>query len=202
MPNFPYSTGIPASTHNPSVDQPDMQTNTNSIDSIIGIDHFGFNSSSNNSGWHKQSTYVNETTPTTTLGQLALYSKGAAGGPSQLFLVRDNNAGTEVAMTPNPLVVGAPLRAQNGVSWLPGNLLIQWGVGTAATGTPGAPVQTVIPYSQNFSADFDPVVTISQQVTGQNPELVISVFVLGNSNFIVFNKGAARFIYWMAIGPI
>ncbi len=51
MPNFTYSINVPAASHNPSADQPIMQTNTNSIDSIITIDHFGFND--NQGGWHK-----------------------------------------------------------------------------------------------------------------------------------------------------
>jgi len=54
MPNFTYVTGIPAASHNPSTDQPDMQTNTNSINSIIQEDHYGFNVGGMNfSGYHK-----------------------------------------------------------------------------------------------------------------------------------------------------
>lgn len=51
MPNFTYTPNIPAASHNPSVDQPDMQINTNSTDQLIEVDHYSFND--NNGGYHK-----------------------------------------------------------------------------------------------------------------------------------------------------
>lgn len=47
-----YNTNIPDAPNDPSADQPKMQTNTNSIDTIIGIDHYSFADSP--SGFHKQ----------------------------------------------------------------------------------------------------------------------------------------------------
>lgn len=47
---FNYNAGIPATNNDPSVDQPNMQTNTNSINGIFPVDHFGFNN--NLGGWH------------------------------------------------------------------------------------------------------------------------------------------------------
>jgi hypothetical protein len=47
---FQYNTGIPAAPNNPSVDQPDMLTNTDSIDGLIDVDHIGFNE--NLGGYH------------------------------------------------------------------------------------------------------------------------------------------------------
>jgi len=58
MPNFIYTTNIPAAPHNPSADQPIMQVNANSINSIIGVDHYSFNSV--DGGYHKQVNLVNE----------------------------------------------------------------------------------------------------------------------------------------------
>ncbi len=50
MPNFPFTRDTPFATHNPSSDQPIMQTNTNSEDSIWAVDHHGFND--NLGGYH------------------------------------------------------------------------------------------------------------------------------------------------------
>lgn len=50
MPNFSFTRDIPFATHNPSSDQPIMQTNTNSEDSIWAVDHHGFND--NLGGYH------------------------------------------------------------------------------------------------------------------------------------------------------
>ena len=42
MSSFPYTTGIPNPPNDPSVDAPNMQTNTNTIASWVNIDHYGF----------------------------------------------------------------------------------------------------------------------------------------------------------------
>lgn len=59
MSSFPYNT-VPIATHNPSVDQPNMLTDTISIANLLAIDHFGFNTL--NGGYHKQITFPVVTT--------------------------------------------------------------------------------------------------------------------------------------------
>lgn len=59
--SFTYTTSIPATNNNPSDDQPDMQTNTNSINSLIAVDHVSFNNSAG--GKHLQVTFNSENTP-------------------------------------------------------------------------------------------------------------------------------------------
>ncbi len=78
MPNFTYKRDIPHSTHNPSVDQPDMEVNNNSIDSLIQIDHYGFND--NLGGYHKiihLPPQVSDPAPVAGTGQI--YTKTVAG---------------------------------------------------------------------------------------------------------------------------
>lgn len=202
MPLITYTRNIPDPPHNPSTDVPDMQHNTNSIDDIIAVDHLSFNDANNNSGFHKQSTYVNETTPTTGPGQLAVYSKGLIAGPSQLFLVRDNNAGTEVALTPNPTAIGNMSRTQTGFSWLPGNVLLQWGLTAIGAGPANTPVVFPVPFT--FPLAFVPVVTITQiGNTGSNDTTMVLIGSVTDTQFIVHNNNSAiTFIFWMAIGPI
>lgn len=48
----PYTINIPNGPNSPSADQPIMQQNTNSINSLIGVDHYGFNN--NLGGLHQQ----------------------------------------------------------------------------------------------------------------------------------------------------
>jgi len=52
MTNYAYDKNIPASNHNPSVDQPNMKTNATSIQNLIGEDHYTFGVP--NGGFHKQ----------------------------------------------------------------------------------------------------------------------------------------------------
>jgi len=70
MSNWVYTRDIPFASHNPSADQPVMQTNANSIDSLIQEDHFGFND--NQGGWHKvihQNPEVADPAAIPTIGQ-------------------------------------------------------------------------------------------------------------------------------------
>lgn len=51
---IPYNLNIPDAPNNPSDDQPKMQENTNSIDSLVAIDHYTFADAT--AGQHKQIT--------------------------------------------------------------------------------------------------------------------------------------------------
>ena len=59
---FPYTAGIPNPPNNPSQDVPVMQTNANTINSWVQVDHTGFNNA--NAGIHKQVTFaLNQAAP-------------------------------------------------------------------------------------------------------------------------------------------
>ena len=58
---FSYNIGVPFSTDNPSVDQPEMLLNTVSLHDIWDVDHIGFNE--NNGGSHLQTTFFQEVIP-------------------------------------------------------------------------------------------------------------------------------------------
>lgn len=59
--SFAYNNGVPAGPNDPSVDQPDMLTNTQSIENIINVDHVTFNNTAG--GKHKQVTFASKNTP-------------------------------------------------------------------------------------------------------------------------------------------
>jgi len=90
MPNFTYTRDIPFSSHNPSVDQPDMQINNNSIQDIIAVDHYGFNDGDNLSGYHKiihLPPQTNDPVAITGIGQV--YTKNV-NGDQQLYYESGN----------------------------------------------------------------------------------------------------------------
>lgn len=194
-----YNPNVPTGLVNLDEDYLNLQLNFQQADLSFAKDHFAFSDQTANNGFHKQTTFVNEAAPTTAAGQLALYSKGAVGGPSQLFLIRDNNAGTEVALTPNPGVggVGNIISAQNGYSWLPGSMLIQWGFDAIGA----VPSNTAINFLVPFSGAWLPVVTITQAggVSNTANSMIIS---RTNTNFTVHNNSTIVAVFWMAIGPI
>jgi len=64
---FTFNADIPASTNNPSTDQPKMLLNNQSELAIWGVDHITFNTAG--SGTHEQTTFLNYATPATPANQ-------------------------------------------------------------------------------------------------------------------------------------
>jgi hypothetical protein len=95
MTSFTYTNGVPDGPDNPSTDQPNMKTNTNSISGLIAVDHVGFNSigpSGTGGGQHLQVAFNGknvpgaQTDPTSTL----YTNSGLATSISELYYVNQN----------------------------------------------------------------------------------------------------------------
>lgn len=85
-----YNLGIPASANNPSVDQPNMQTNTNNIATYVAIDHVAFNTAG--SGEHNQVTFAAPTSHSAPSNPVSiLYTKNDANGNPQLNFINSQN---------------------------------------------------------------------------------------------------------------
>lgn len=92
MTSFTYNV-VPVSSNDPSQDQPQMLQNTNSINSLLGVDHVSFNSAGSggagaSGGQHLRVTYNDKTpAPAAQVDPLSLsYTKsGTASTVSQLF---------------------------------------------------------------------------------------------------------------------
>ena len=137
MGNFTYTTGIPNPPNNPSSDVPGMQTNCNSLNSLISVDHIGFNDGSNNGGRHLQVQMpVQGSIPSGLIGgEGTLYTKSGTG--AQLFYT-PGVSGNEYQLTrvigPNFATFGtftnyppAVVNQNGGWTFLPGGLLYQYG---------------------------------------------------------------------------
>lgn len=126
-----YNLGIPASGHNPSNDYTLVQENTNATSQIVGVDHATFNV--NFSGCHNQSTYLDQVSnPGSAAGQLRLYSKLDSSSISELYFQRDGNSSV-IQLTGKV----TPTASSSGYTFLPGGIILQWGVAniSASTGT-------------------------------------------------------------------
>lgn len=83
-----YNLGIPASTHNPSTDQPNMQANNDAIAQFVAVDHVGFNtgSSTDPSGTHNFVTFpVAQTDPSLVGSEARLYPKLFTGSATNIL---------------------------------------------------------------------------------------------------------------------
>jgi hypothetical protein len=197
--NFTYTTGIPNPPNNPSTDAPNMQTNTNSINSLISIDHVGFNT--NGSGIHKQVTLSNQAAPGLGDGTGVLYANliNANSWP-----VWQNAAGT------TPLISILTAASANGYCSLVGGVILQWGT-VSFSGGNDHETGTVSFATSNINFPSSCFVVIPQLQVASSSETVasntIAIRSKSSTQFIwVFNSssssGSTRYpgFYWIAIG--
>ncbi len=226
MTNFDYTRDIPASNNDPSQDQPDMLVNTNSTDSLIAEDHFSFGVP--NGGRHEQCTIGNRfripISPAIPDGVNqfgTLYcddtiSSGSDPLENGLWYMQQKDKDSLYQLTRtvaskntlfgkltqdflNPSTgIGVGNAFSAGWTFLPGGLLMQYGVATVTSSTP------II-----FPVLFTDI-PFSIQVTGAYSNLATGRFLYvssqSNSAFAIQTLKAnetgssATRITWIAIG--
>ena len=187
--SFTYNLNIPAANNNPSADQPNMKTNTNSINSIMNVDHFTF--SAGNAGRHKQVTLTNESAPGLTGGNGVLFANLANGNS---FPFWQNSAGT------------FPLFGQNSVSssgytTLPGGVILQWGTNSINSSGSSTPVSFPLAFpNAAFSVTFAAVNNQGNSPSANN--IYVKSGTLAPTGFTASNSssGGTIAIFWMAVG--
>lgn len=195
MPSLTYTTNIPDPPHSPSVDVPDMKTNTNSAYTIWTADHFTFSDA--NPGLHKQ-VQINSAggiPPGLQNGFETLYAKAAAGS-GELFFTR-GNSGIEIQMT-GP---GAPSATPNGYTFLPGGILLQWGRSSGGSLDSNGKITFPIAFPNNLFVVNPTLISKSGGTTSTNT--ISYVTGTGSTTSWQWNyTGTTSYIgfYWMAIG--
>ena len=201
MPLYAYKRSIPAQANNPSTDQPDMQTNTNSTDDIFNEDHFSFNQASG--GLHKKSRYIAGAAPSgTAAGMGTLYTK-AVSGQTQLFYTPDAT-GNEYRMTATDTATFATFGVYSlnyvagnngGWTYLPGGLLLQYGLRFPVSGG------TVVTFPRPFGQTWSITLGIVDNNSPANPgRLGIISGSTSTTGFTVLSPSNFPSMYWMAIG--
>ena len=201
MTDIDYLTDIPNGPNNPSVDQPNMKINTNGVADWVVEDHYGFKDI--NGGRHQFVRWPIANKPASTgAKELLLYNGSPDGTNFYLYYVR-NNSPTDIAhfvqMTRNEV----PVQATNGYTWMPGNILLQWGQFTSVgTGSPNA----TVPLLTNFasSAEF---YSVTCTVLNNTSASYVKVNSLSNNQFtatvVGSNTGTPQngiTFCWMALG--
>jgi hypothetical protein len=198
MPNFTYTTDIPDAQHNPSNDQPDMKINTNSINGIIDVDHYGFNTSGGptdeKGGTHRQVTLTNMGPPGLGQGDGVLFSQLHRG---EAWPYWQNGLGQN-------LMLGGPTTlAESGSVFLAGGVLIQWGQVSASPFSSGdsGTVSFTTTFSAIFTVYITPAFDNGDPPNGTGVFSVNKVLNVGNFkwSFVTSSSKYTRF-YWLAIG--
>ena len=121
MPTYSYNSSVPAADHDPSVDQPTMQTNALSIQSIWSEDHYTFGSDGSVDGQHKIIRFPSNVLPSAPsgLGLVGYTQPGTADNTRSQFFVQ--NSSNSILMTgirafAYCTIAGSSLTQQNGTN--------------------------------------------------------------------------------------
>ncbi len=218
--NFTYTQNIPLATNKPSVDQPNMKINTNSINSIIAVDHLSFGQATGilSDGYHKTihqsqdtrtrsgvgATYANFPVGIVGVNQVvaASYTPDTTGAVADTQLFSVTGLGVTSQLTAN--LTNDP---REGWCWC-GGILIQWGEVSSAAGggtvTFKDRVAGAIPFP---NACFNVQATTSYNNTGTSSVNISIRKTAGSPSTTDFEwtrsgttTGTFNGFYWMAIG--
>jgi len=211
MTNVPYNTNIPFASNSPSQDQPRMQENTNSLKSLIEIDHIGFG---NNQGGYHQDIHQpvlpigGQTAWDPVIGSVGRLAVEAAAiaGLQQIFPLNytpDTTGGTAdsqlFSMTGgggmSQLTGNSTSNATDGWCWV-GGILIQWGTVTSVTITTNITFKDRVPGAIPFPNNCFVVLTQNRNII-DNPNRV-SLF--SATGFTTVAQFASNFYFWVALG--
>lgn len=191
MSTFSYNTGVPAANNNPSVDQPEMQTNTASINSLLAIDHVSFNTTGG--GRHNQVTFSGNNPPALPVALGTLFANNVdgqgntlPGGVSQFFFNTGTLAQSESQYT--------NLNRQYGSTLLPGGIIMKFGLlgGVSPSGL-------IVTFTQPFPNNCFLAVACQEATTGAG--VYMSTTVLSTSQIKIFsNIGTGLNCNYIAIG--
>lgn len=197
MPTFTYNNVVPNAPNNPSNDQPLMLQNTQSINSIINVDHYSFGTGLD--GYHKQITLVSEINPGAVIGAGIIFSY--SGGASLAFTATGQPSY-------NALFDRQPSVGTIGYTVLPGDIasgkcvIMQWG-SIVPLNLPGL---TPVKYALTFpsgNAAFSIQVTAVTNTNGSGDQTAsVSTSSNTSSGFLIntTSSGTVTKFLWVAIG--
>jgi hypothetical protein len=195
---LPYTNNIPFPTNSPSADQPNMLDNTNSIQTLIAVDHLGFETL--NGGYHNDIHFNPQITdPGKILNIGQLYTKSVTfNSVTDVGLFYENGAGVVVQLDSPANTSALP----NGYTFLPGGIILQWGFATIDPPNPGkssTPVIFPTPFLLNIFA------VIAQPYTGALGNVPLTTYTTNSQsltgfNFFINNPNGISSFNWIAIG--
>jgi len=154
-----YQPNIPTGNVDLDIDYLNIQGNFQQLDTSFGVDHVTFSNVTPQNGYHT-SVHFNpiSTTATNPPNNQPVVAPATVAGIGQLFSSQINDGNTvDTALyflTGNGLLTQMtaniqPVLAQNGYTFLPGGLLMQWGIVTPIA-TAIVTVNLPIPFKNNF----------------------------------------------------
>lgn len=182
---FTYNDGVPSTNNDPSDDQPDMLTNTQSIKGIWGIDHYTFGVGVDIDGRHKQCSMANQTAPGIPTGSDGVYY---VNNDVPMFQ-NTSNANNFIAT-----YTGTPTAASTGKTYLPGGILMQWGTVSSPGGS------GTVNFSTAFSAIYNVQLTIRRDVSSTTVGVYVDTAPTTALFKYIISSSGSNSLFWIAIG--
>lgn len=129
MSSYTYTSNIPAATSVPASIQSNMQTNCNSISSLIGEDHYSFNVATG--GSHKKVTLVDQEGDVTAVSGADIIYGNAVDSLIEIFMRRN---GEDPIQMSTGTIVSSMSEGAAGQTFLPGGYQLKWGATTVSAG--------------------------------------------------------------------
>lgn len=186
MPNYTYSRDFPAGDRTPAEQRTTLTTNTNSVDSLVNVDLYGFNN--NNGGLHQQVTLPANNTPgaQTGLSSVVYSGPGTADPASSQLFYRNSLAIFPLSLFKAfGLITGTALTNSYNITSVTNGILGQYDV-TMSVMLPGSAF-AVIALPGVLSGGGNPNVTISFRITGPNSFILYTQDTSANTPINVSN---------------
>ncbi len=186
MPGITYNLNIPLATNSPSVDQPNMQVNTNAIDTLLAVDHVSFNATG--SGQHEQITFNTNNIPggVPTGSTSIVYTKNNLAGKPYPFFLNSQAASVAAALPflPDLVTSGANFGFKIGA------MIFNFGSIVA-----GNAPQTI-----TFAVPMTTFLAATSGVGNANPNDGATTFTNPTGTNIVVRSANTNTIWYMVIG--
>lgn len=190
-----YTTGIPGTGQSLNATRDLIQDNFTVLDDTVTVNHIAMNSTG--AGKHKFLQMPDQgSAPTTAANESGFYGK-AVSGVSNLF-ARSESDGSEYQLTSFADADIATLGAQNpGWTFLPGGILLQWGVMVVSSATSGIGTLARTMSAAPYSATLTQTTPAGGVLTGYN------FFVGGSTTQVTatFSKSISGNFAYIVIGP-
>jgi hypothetical protein len=194
-----YQPNIPTGTVNLDQDYLNIQGNFQQLDTSFAVDHLPFSNQTAQNGYHKEVHLVPMSTPSPTVGYGQLFNATINDGINTDQTLYFLTGGGLLQQLTRNFVRSA---AQTGYTFLPGGLILMWGLATGIP--PDGNLAVVFPKIQGSIAF--PTNCFNVQLTGlRNNNGGDGVFLSSGSvtidGFTIRNgSGTINSAYWTAIG--
>lgn len=199
-----YDPNIPLATDDLDVSQNDILLNFQQLDTTYGKNHFEYSDNTLNNGKHKFVQITEGNLPAGLVGgDETLYAK-KVGSPVQgeLFFTR-GASGKQIQMTCGPNAT-VPTSTANGITFLPGGLLVQWGQVSGLSGSWPSGTQTLTFPVAFPTACFQVITnfTAASASSSSTGELVVIQTNAADFRWGFTGASGANFtgFFWWAIG--